>query len=345
MRAAWTVLLIVLLAATTAGCVDTDGQDEETDATDDAASAGHALLGGRTLPSADGNRTSDWLASFVSSYSPRVTATPGDDAAAAFLVKELEAAGYTVEVMRFAPLLGPVEGGPLKAIVALKEGTETPERWVAWGGHYDTAAGTVEGAYDNGSGTAMTLELARVLGAVETNRTQAAILFNGEEEGVLASSAFVDWYEAQDGFTIDLFVGFDMVGIGYPAPGRPLAAFSGAQYSSDLVPMLSEVAFDIMGLPRGDESAVMVRPENTRNSDEASFKTAGVPTLRFAGLATAGAYWGYHEANDTMETIYAMSGPTPDEGKANFAGGLDNTARWAAGMVLAVDARAPLYED
>jgi len=134
-----------------------------------------------------------------------------------------------------------------------------------------------------------------------------------------------------------------MVGIAYPAPGRSLSVFMGVQYADTLFDLTVTMGRDVLGLPY-ETNKFMVHSRNTRNSDEAQFAAIGVPTLRLAGLETADAYWGYHELNDTMETIHAMSGPTPAEGEANFKLGLENSVRLGASLVLAVERLAPLAE-
>lgn len=337
-------LAVVLLSVTLAGCTQGgDTQDDDAAPVEDARSR---LLGMHPMPTPDGAAAHDLLVDFVSAHSMRVTATPAEQEATAWLVDRLTVLGYDVHVQDVSQDAGglpvPVElpADTLHAIVATMPGKTMPDNWLAWGGHYDSVPQTIEGAYDNGSGTIVSLEVARMMAQVETNRTKAVILFNGEEQGVQASSAYVNWYEAQDDFVIDTFVGFDMVGIAYPAPGRPLAFFSAEPYAVEFVGLARDVAFNLLELPEED-GAVVLRGENTRNSDEASFAAVDVPTMRFAGLRTASAYWGYHLPNDTMETIYAMSGATPAEGQENFSQGMANTAAFAYGMLVALDVRGP----
>lgn len=323
---------LLLLTALFTGCMepqDQGGTDEDPSTLD----VRERLLGSHPLPAPDGLRMHDWLEGFVAAHPQRITGTPNEEEATLRLAGELEDIGYQVEVMHFDAEVQGIEVplGTLHAIVGTLPGTNQTDRWLAWGGHYDSVATTIEGAYDNGSGVALALELARMLQDVETDRTRAVLLFSGEEQGMLASTAYVSWYEQQDDFEIELFVGLDMVGIAYPAPGRPLAFFSGAAFGFDFVRLAQDVAWDLLGLP-DDHESVTFTAENKRNSDEAQFERAGIATMRLAGLQTAGAYWGYHKVNDTMDTIHQMTG-----GPEHFQAGLENTAAMAYAMVLALD--------
>ena len=80
------------------------------------------------------------------------------------------------------------------------------------GGHYDSVAGS-PGANDNASGTAVVLELARRLaGTPQTDRVWF-IAFDGEEDGLHGSRAFVDNATPQFLSRLSGMINFDMVGI------------------------------------------------------------------------------------------------------------------------------------
>lgn len=303
-------------------------------------------LEGSPLPALDGGAHVAMMTDFVETYAPRLTGTPSDDAAAARLREQFEALGYAVTVYAYnwlentAPPAGTAPTGkPFKVIVAVRPGTQNPDHWVAWGGHYDTTpAFSIQAAYDNGSGTVMALELARLFANVTTNKTVAAFLFNGEEEGLVASGMFASRFSEETGATLDAYVNFDMVGINWPSDGNPIGAWTTNQYSDALNPTLDYIMHDVVGVPREEDAGFVTSP-NTRNSDEASFASAGFPTVRYAGLRTAGAYWAYHKQNDTMETIYAQAG-----GADAYAHGLETVAACAYWTVMALDKMAPLAE-
>ncbi len=86
-------------------------------------------------------------------------------------------------------LHGPI---PLHNVVADLRGTEFPDEYVIVGGHSDSWDGA-EGAQDNGTGVATTLEAARLLAAAgaQPRRTIRFMLWSGEEQGLLGSAAYV----------------------------------------------------------------------------------------------------------------------------------------------------------
>jgi len=77
-------------------------------------------------------------------------------------------------------------------VYCTKVGTSHPEEMYIVGAHMD-GIGWGEAADDDGSGTALVMELARVfsLPGVETERSIRFILFNNEETGLHGSSAYV----------------------------------------------------------------------------------------------------------------------------------------------------------
>lgn len=84
--------------------------------------------------------------------------------------------------------------GPVQVNNVLAEipGTDHPDEWILIGAHFDSwDYGT--GAQDNGSGSAMVMEAARALAALgkAPRRTIRFVLWGGEEEGLVGSTAYV----------------------------------------------------------------------------------------------------------------------------------------------------------
>jgi len=77
-----------------------------------------------------------------------------------------------------------------KNLIITKTGTIYPNTYVIICGHYDTVAGV--GASDNGSGTAILLEAARILKDIPTEYSIKFIHFSGEEQGLLGSNHYVN---------------------------------------------------------------------------------------------------------------------------------------------------------
>jgi hypothetical protein len=87
---------------------------------------------------------------------------------------------------------GPVLAGPREQIYCTKVGTSVPSEAFIISAHMD-GVGYGEAANDNGSGTALVMELARIFNApdVTTERSIRFILFNSEELGEPGSRAYV----------------------------------------------------------------------------------------------------------------------------------------------------------
>lgn len=77
-----------------------------------------------------------------------------------------------------------------KNLILTKTGTKYPETFVIVCGHYDTIVGP--GVNDNGSGTSILLEVARILKEVPTEYSIKFINFTGEEQGLLGSQHYVN---------------------------------------------------------------------------------------------------------------------------------------------------------
>lgn len=77
-----------------------------------------------------------------------------------------------------------------KNLIITKTGTVYPNTFVIICGHYDTIVGT--GVSDNGSGTSIILEAARILKDIPTEYSVKFIHFSGEEQGLVGSTHYVN---------------------------------------------------------------------------------------------------------------------------------------------------------
>lgn len=77
-----------------------------------------------------------------------------------------------------------------KNLIITKTGTVYPNIYVIICGHYDTITGP--GVSDNGSGTSILLEAARILKDVPTEYSVKFIHFSGEEQGLIGSNHYVN---------------------------------------------------------------------------------------------------------------------------------------------------------
>ncbi len=87
----------------------------------------------------------------------------------------------------------PFEPGPREEVYCTKVGTTHPDEMYIVAAHMD-GHGWGEAANDNGSGTALVMELARIFNGpgVETDRSIRFILWNNEETGLEGSKAYVE---------------------------------------------------------------------------------------------------------------------------------------------------------
>lgn len=101
-------------------------------------------------------------------------------------------------------------GGTTHNIIVTKTGTTYPNTFVIIDGHYDTINGA--GTNDNGSGTVLLLELARILKDIDTEYSIKFIHFSGEESGLIGSNYYVNNTVVPQSLDIELVFNIDEVG-------------------------------------------------------------------------------------------------------------------------------------
>lgn len=149
------------------------------------------------------------------------------------------------------------------------------------GGHIDSVAAG-PGANDNASGTAVVLELARVMANRETPFTLKFIGFDAEEIGLVGSNYYVSQLSEAEKRSTAAMINLDMVGVGD-------ASRVGG---SESVVRLAQAAASKSGLTLGllgDGSG----------SDHASFMRAGIPALFIHRTNDPN----YHSPNDKPEYV------------------------------------------
>jgi hypothetical protein len=94
----------------------------------------------------------------------------------------------------------PTTPGPREMVFCTKVGATHPDEMYIVGGHMD-GHGWGEAANDDGSGTALVMELARIFSApdVKTERTIRFALWNNEETGSQAARAYIEQRQALQG--------------------------------------------------------------------------------------------------------------------------------------------------
>ena len=108
---------------------------------------------------------------------------------------ELQSWGYTTERLDYV-----YQGETRNQVYATKVGRTIPEEMVILGAHMDGIGGG-EAVNDNASGTALVMEIARVLASsdIETERSVRFVLWNNEETGLNGARAYVEQRVALQG--------------------------------------------------------------------------------------------------------------------------------------------------
>ena len=179
----------------------------------------------------------------------------------------------------------PTVPGERQEVYCTKVGTEHPDEMYIVGGHMD-GIGWGEAANDDGSGTALVMELARVFSApdVRTSRSIRFILWNNEESGLDGAIAYVAQRQALQGKESPAGSGK------YPEPK-----------------WLGMIQHDMMmfdhGMPRADSSmSRQQRPEADVNIEFQSKSKMAAESQKLA--------WVFHRANERYARDFpALVGP------------------------------------
>ena len=123
-----------------------------------------------------------------------------------WLISKYEEYGYTdIAIDTFDYI-----GNAAYNLIVTKPGTTYPNTFVVVDGHYDSKTGT--GTNDNGSGTAIILETARLLKNINTDYAIKFIHFSMEEVGLVGSYHFVNNVAFPNGMDIRVLLNIDEVG-------------------------------------------------------------------------------------------------------------------------------------
>ncbi|HUR26097.1 MAG TPA: M28 family peptidase [Candidatus Thermoplasmatota archaeon] len=346
MRKTMALLALLLSGAVLAGCLDGPDRTDERPAEMDAAS----YVPPAAAPVVDAE---DLLAdheAFVTAYPVRKGEDPRHEGAREALTTLFESYGLEVYRHDFE------EGGLEQAnIVGIQWGHDR-HNWVVVGGHYDTTTNVgpeqSQGAYDDGSGTMITVHLAKAFSNVTPYYTMAFIAYDGEERGLQGAQAFVDQVVTADESPygdIDIVgtVDLDMIGINWPGTQAPVTLLS----NSEAIAKAADDKRVSMEWPDGqwhrkpnlNEAGLLA----LGTSDYGAYMKEGIPTIFFisdfielgfpapsavpvppqAGLPV-GVYPFWHQV-DTVDSMTAMAG-----GHDNLAAGFQAISDVAAQILF-----------
>ena len=133
------------------------------------------------------NNINSYLTEFAT-FGVKTTGSTNNNNAFNWLKNKYLAFGYTAA--QISENAFTYNGATTKNLILTKTGTKYPNIFVIVCGHYDTIAGP--GVNDNGSGTSVILEMARILKDVRTEYSIKFINFTGEEQGLRGSQNYVN---------------------------------------------------------------------------------------------------------------------------------------------------------
>lgn len=180
-------------------------------------------------------------------------------------------------------------------------GTDKKDEIVMLGGHYDSWHDAT-GATDNGIGSSMMLEAARLLATlrVKPRRTIRIALWSGEEEGLLGSLAYVQQHfgsfenRKAEYAKFDAYFNIDS-GTGKPRGASVFGPAGAADMVRDVMTPFADWGF--MGVAATDS-------RRTGGTDSTSFNNAGLPGIGLAQDAFDYGSFTHHTNLDTYERIY-----------------------------------------
>ncbi len=291
----------------------------------------------------------------LASYNTRNTSTPELTQAAEWVAGEYrKIPGLQVELMKYTILKSRrvPEDKEVVQIIARLPGED--DRIVMVGGHMDSInlqadimTGRAPGANDDGSGTALALELARVMSAKKWKHTLMFVAFSGEEQGLNGSKALAK--RAKDeSWKIDAVFSNDMVGSSGNKNGqsdtRHVRIFSeekDTHHSRELARFTEWV-----NRPSKDFAASLVfrKDRYGRGGDHSSFNDQGFTAVRFTEVFEEYSHqhtpddlpqymdWNYL-ANVAKMNLRAMAaladaGPQPEDVKLDLKQGHDTVINW-----------------
>lgn len=174
-------------------------------------------------------------------------------------------------------------------IIAEIPGTDPEAGWIIVGGHYD-GHDVAQAAFDNGSGTVLTLEVGRVLNQFkgELKVGVRCILFSGEELGLYGSFNYVKDH-ADEMETIRAVFNADCVG-----QEMPMVLMT--QEAPEFAALLNKYADKGMDIVVNDKTYVP-------HSDHFPFALKGLPTLMAVTSRPPTPFHWVHTTADTLDKI------------------------------------------
>ncbi len=193
---------------------------------------------------------------------------------------------------------GPI---PLYNTIAEIRGSEKPDEVVVVCGHLDSWNGPgSQGCTDNGTGSMVALEAARILSAAHARpkRTIRFCLWTGEEQGLLGSEAYVKSLGDQ-AKNVSVCLNDDG-GTNYEG-GLQCTADMADYLAAASAPINYQFTDSFDGKPLNANIRVVPKFLRGGSSDHASFTKAGVPGFFWDESGRADYGWGWHTQHDRFD--------------------------------------------
>jgi Peptidase family M28 len=180
---------------------------------------------------------------------------------------------------------------PMENVYAILPGTDPVLAKTVFivSGHFDSMASDVmdletdaPGADDDASGSAVSIECARLLAGGNFRATLLFATVSGEEQGLLGGKRLLE-YVAENGYTVGGMLDNDIVGADF-SPGAPhrIRVFSGGEGRTDCDTPSRELARAVEEIAGRNQIRMIYRVDRLgRGGDHYPFVMAGLPAVRF----------------------------------------------------------------
>ena len=223
-----------------------------------------------------------------------------------------------------------------KNVLAILPGSDTSNKEIIiLEGHFDSRCESVcdtaciaHGMEDNGSGTALVMELARVMSFYSFKQTLVFMATTGEEQGLLGANAFAEYLQ-QENIEVEAVLNNDVIGgvicgqtsSAPSCPGKDLIdstqvrLFSGGGYNSRnkcltrfIKQQYQDELLSSVNVPM--TVTLMTAEDRTgRGGDHIPFRQRGIPAMRFTSAhehGDAGVGPNYTDRQHTTEDILGV---------------------------------------
>ncbi|KAF9998867.1 hypothetical protein BGZ65_005700 [Modicella reniformis] len=226
-----------------------------------------------------------------SPFTTRSSTSKQSHQVAAWLQSQFQSyGGHNVALMPYNSRYGP-------NVICIFKGTEHPDQHVIVGAHHDDRGSFLNtrapGADDDGSGTSMLLQIARIIKAnnLKFRRTLVLAAFSGEEQGLFGSAALAKRLK-EVGATIIMMIQGDM--LAYRKPGEVIqVAFPSRYHTQEVTSLLRNVTALYV-------SNAVVGTTGACCSDHQSFWENGFPATAFFERNGPIADPKYHNSGDLV---------------------------------------------